>query len=321
MKSNIFYDMGKQMTPSDQVVNELLSKIQHAEKISKSNKRWAIGTVACVAIAIPVAMAFLKVPGISSGLGVPSSETSMRTLQNPNGIDNNTAKIPSWAERSYPSRYDTLYMDGKLFTSTKGKIEKGKLDRFLFQTTLTGYDYTDPNFYIDKKNAKQYKLNAAAYSVKGINQKFMVAIQYENQDGFYSYIPNDYVPKTLGEFIDNLNLKENLTIGTIQYESEKDGQKQKATYALSDVSAVWDILLKNTSAKYVNPNGLGVFGGEMGIKVSMNIAAEKDDYISVSKSGYLFTNIYKTMKAFYIGEDNATAFTNYVLKNGTLQDN
>lgn len=310
MKCELFHTMSEQMVPDERVVNELLMKIRRAEK-PVQNRKWIIGAAAaaaCVAIGIPSAILVPKIWGPTPGNSIAGNSEEPTK---------NIALITGWNERSYPSKYDSMTIDGELFSSTLGEIDKDQLGEFLFETTLIGYDYTDPNYYIDREKAKEYKINADVYAVKGVNQRYIVAAQYEGQDGFYTYIPNGYVPETLGEFVNNLNLKETLTIDTILYESEKDGRKITTEYALPDYSVFWDLLAENASAKYEDPNELKKFGGELGIQVSMDIAAETEKHIGISKNGYLYTNIYHTGKAFYIGEDNTTAFINYVLASGS----
>ncbi len=302
MRHQIFRDMGLQMKPNDKSVNELLAQIDAVKKPVPPKRRWIAGSAvaACLAVSVTTALLLPKMAGHRYISIVPPSN-SVGTI----------SKIPGWEERSLPSKFDTMTIGGALFTSSEKKIAPSSIADFLFKTKLTGYDYTDPNYYIDREKAKKYEIDAEVYAVNSVSPNCLVAVKYNGHDDFYSFTFNNYVPKTLGELIDNLNLTENLTFQTVFYDDEL-----KMEYTIPDQTKIWDFLLANRSASSINAQELGQFGGEMGIKISLDVLpCEPGTTIGISKSGYLFTNIMGSLKAFQIGENQANAFINDVLEN------
>lgn len=280
-----------------------------AGKQKKKIPKYAIGVIGCVGIlgisSAVIIPAFWK-PSPSSSPSVPEEYVSGMTM----GI----AKMSSWEELDLPGKYPDLLIGEKLFTATHHTIPKEKVGEFLFQTTLTGYDTADPTYYKDKENARQETIDADVYAVQGIGRDYLVAVQYKGADGFYTYSPHSYTPQTLGEFVANLNLRENLQIKSIAYVSGNQEQQ----YTVTDAKPLWDIVFANSSASYYDPNDTDIFNefhacDKLTIEVSMELAGEPDASISVSENGYLFTNLYQSGKLFYIGEENAAAVMRYLL--------
>lgn len=281
----------------------------HKKKLSKYWIGIAAGCVGAIGI-----FSAIMIPTLSK----PSSKNVLPDWFY-SSMSKGIAKISGWEELDLPGKYPDLLVGEELFTPTHDTIPEEEVGDFLFETTLTGYDPTDPAYYTDRENAKSCTTGADVYTVKGMEPDYLVAVQYEGEDGFYTYFPNAYVPETLGEFATNLHLKENLKIESIVYEAENG----KQNYTIADSSALWDIVFANTSAQYSDPNDTKIFSqfhSDLSIKVSMEIVAEPSASISISKNGYLFTNLYKTGKLFYIGEENAAAIIQYVLDNGQVKE-
>lgn len=227
------------------------------------------------------------------------------------------ATIPKWEERTISSQFDRIDTDGGFFTATQETLNSSDINELLFTTTLTGYDLTDPNYYLDITKAKQYKKDVEVYSVKSIGSEFLLAIKYDGYEGFYSFIPGNYNPETLGDFIEDLNLRENLAFsGMLNYDREYPMSDE--AYPLPDSDYIWDFLLSNNDAVCQVPDELDNSGdlftkNRININISMNIAGQYEECFSITENGYIFTNLYGS-KTFYIGADKAKAFADYVLK-------
>lgn len=281
-----------------------------AGKQKKKFPKFAIEIIGCVGIlgisSAVIIPAFWK-PSPSSSPSVPEEYVSSMTM----GI----AKMSSWEELDLPGKYPDLLIGENLFTTTHDTIPKEKVGEFLFKTTLTGYDTADPTYYKDKEIARQETIDADVYAVHGIGRDYLVAVQYKGADGFYTYFPHSYTPQTLGEFVVNLNLKENLQIKSIAYVSGNQEQQ----YTITNAKPLLDIIFANSSASYYDPNDTDIFNkfhacdNKLSIEVSMELAGEPEASISISENGYLFTNLYQSGKLFYIGKENAAAVMQYLL--------
>ena len=75
--------------------------------------------------------------------------------------------------------------------------------------TLSGYDEYSKNTYTK---------NGTLYTIKNISKECAIAIQLDGTNEYYSYVNSYYRPETLGEFIEDLNLKEIISFGSIWYD-------------------------------------------------------------------------------------------------------
>ena len=150
----------------------------------------------------------------------------------------------------------------------------------------------------------------------------MIALQFEGDSNFYIYINTFYRPDTLGDFIDDLNLKENVTFGTINYNysyTDNNGEWQYAEVEFYDVNNddIWNMLFSDTSLENVQDDLEVYTNGDFNISINVDIPflGSKRVCITLTDRGYLTTNIFETGKAFYIGEDKVQEFLNYLVNN------
>ncbi|NLZ70594.1 MAG: hypothetical protein GX907_04595 [Clostridiaceae bacterium] len=240
------------------------------------------------------------------------SQTNAMPVVKPSQNDTvlNLAKVPKWEERSLPSKYVSAEIDGQRFVATGTTVATTRLADSLGNITLVGYDEADINFYIENSKIKEYRLDAAVYALHDLDPQCVVAIKYDGQESFYVYVAEDYKPETLGEFMTKLNPQASLQIGEISY----DKANKTYTYELKDIITFWNFLKANSAAKYVNPNELNKFGGEWGVHVYSDLTEDQNLYFGISHDGYLFTNIYHTVKAFDIGTDASAEFIENIIK-------
>ena len=125
-----------------------------------------------------------------------------------------------------------------------------------------------------------------------------------------------YKPATLGEFIDALNLRENLSVGTVYYDYfDENNEHVNVEFTGLTVDKVFEMLLFDGSIANVENYDTMWFHRIMGISVDVAVLGYKNISIAVTEEGYVTTNILDTGKAFYIGEEKVQAFVNYVMEN------
>ena len=222
-------------------------------------------------------------------------------------------RIKRWDEKTLREKYPTVMVKGAEYFATAGKmLGEDSIGEKLTSVMVVGNDvYT----------SRSYSIKCDVYAIKTVSSKYVAAVKFEGFKGYYPYSNMWYTPETLGDFIDDLNLKENLIINNkFYYEYWDGGAPGKGNYimteySLPDPSVIWELLLSDRTAKNMGPE---YYGGKtlMGNSVSVKITGEKNITLSVNEAGYLYTNILGTGKAFYIGKKKANDFARYVKRNG-----
>jgi hypothetical protein len=267
--------------------------------------KWLVPVTACIAFAL--GMGVMHIPDLWS------KKAPVAIVENNPTGNVERAEIaitPPWDEMLINRQFSTITFNGHEYWTSYYPIiiDAALIGEQIDSTTLNGYDIYEE---------KQYTINCEVYSVKTISDEWAVAVKYDGHDGYYPfrYINYNYMPATLGDLIDDLNLRENLVFGPIYDNSSM-------VYTLPDPSVIWDLLLADTSLKLdtsiIDEGGVVLSGVElMGVSIDVEVLGHKNISLSVTADGYLQTNILDTGKAFFIGMDKVQAFIDYVKTNGT----
>ena len=228
--------------------------------------------------------------------GIPSgSEAAKKTSPE-------VCHIPQWNEREIYEQYSSLEYNGIEFSTKAYKTPSA--GRLLGKAAVYGYDtYSD----------KEYTMTVSVYALPSVSEKCAVAVKFDGYDGFYSYVSAGYKPETLGMLIDDLNLRENLLIGEIYYDTFTGEDFISSKYTLADPRVVWEYLLSDTALP--NAGDAHYTVSLMSVAVGITEVGYKKISLAVNADGYLQTNILETGKSFFIGKDKVQAFVDYVLNN------
>lgn len=291
--------------------NEIIKKIEKGEKMKKNNI-WKL----CF---VPAFILFIAVIGIcNNGIFMEKLDTSkkdkwiIKEVKTDKKGESETAKILKWDEMSISQQYGEVEYNNGKYTSRISKISKEHIIKNIGTTTLTGYDtYT----------VTTYRKKGDLYSIKGINENSAIAVKFEGDSEYYVYVNANYRPKTLGEFVEDLNLKENTSFGTIYYNYWDKGTNENINVEFYNVDneIIWKKLFSNLNLeniysdndKYISDN----FSENIDISVNIPILGYENISISLTDKGYLLTNILDTGKGFYIGKDKVQEFLDYIKEN------
>ncbi len=224
--------------------------------------------------------------------------------------ESDIAIVPRWEDLTICEQFPTVAYHNKNYNCKNGKVPAQDIGDNLGSATLTGYDtYTK----------KAYTQNATLYAINTLSQECAIAVQFEGTTDYYAYSNAYYSPKTLGNFIEDLNLKEIISLGSVWYEdsySDKEGNFYYDTIEFPNVEdeTIWNMLFSDTSLKNIYHDTL-VYHKIMTISVDIPILGYKNIGCSVTEEGYLVTNILDTGKAFEIGKEKVQEFVNYILDN------
>ena len=304
--------------PND--MTELAETTDTKEKYRELKKPWYkkpelwTAAAACLCFSVAAGVLFTAAQSKYPTVFMGTSDTDIYLYSS----SETTARIPRWDEMKINEQYSELKFGGNTYSTCSKAFESD--DGFpdtsekLGKATLCGYD-----IYEDKS----YEINAEVYKIKNLSDSFAVAVKFEGENGYYGYQRFDYTPKTLGEFISDANLRENLSFNYISYEDYTDfwGQKHTVRFSAPDSEKVWELLLSDESAPALldyreNPEADNFNDKDiMTISIDVKMPQYNNIALTITEQGYLRTNILSNGKAFYIGKDKTQAFVKYVTDN------
>jgi len=207
------------------------------------------------------------------------------------------------------------------------KISKDNILKKIGRTNLIVYKKNTEDNYIEEfvdSSIKQetYNKTADLFSIKNISEECAIAVKFEGENNYDVYVQPNYKPTTLGNFMEDLNLKEITSFGTVSYDYyDKDVKESVYTEFYNvDNNIIWDKLFSDLSLKTLYDDSMNPFkysSKDVRIHISVNIPilGYKNISIDLSDTGYLQTNILDLGKNFYIGEEKVKDFLDYIKEN------
>ena len=220
--------------------------------------------------------------------------------------------ITPWEEREIYEQYFYLHYNETEYGSHNKPLTPELVGMELGQAEAYGTEYTSTGEKI------KHTTLVSVYEIKNISSACALAVQFEEVDAFYLYTGSWYRPDTLGQFITDLNLNENLSFGNIYYSWDHSSFRFEGI----DPAVVWELLLSEPDAKecyndfelHLRPKDI------MGISISYPLFGIQNVSLSVCEDGYIKSNLLGTGKLFYIGEEKTEAFMDYVWNNCTVYE-
>lgn len=219
--------------------------------------------------------------------------------------------IPHWEDMPIYQQFHDIAFNDISYSARRGVVPTERLGESLGTVTARGWDeYAG----IAGEDANRY-INAELFTITKINPECAIAVRYEGHDTVYACVNSYYRPETLGQFVEDLNLLEEVSFGTVYYEWRSPaGRRATIWFDGVDDQIIKDMLLTETNAENVyDESKLHEMPKRiMGVSVNIPLLGYQNISLSVQEDGYLKTNILDTGKLFYIGEDNTQAFVDYV---------
>lgn len=181
-------------------------------------------------------------------------------------------------------------------------VEDGRLGDSLNAAVLTVWDSGEDT---------TWDVAAEVRGITEIQEKCAIAVWIEEEETWRAFVNTAYTAATLGEFVEDLNLRQDLSFGTV-YGYDSSGET--ILYNGVDSELIWKLLFSNTGAAAVNYEDLS-WQRVMSISVNLPVLGYTNISVSITEDGYLATNILATGKAFYIGEEAVAEFVEYVQNN------
>ena len=234
-----------------------------------------------------------KTNGAEKGNRAPSSQ-------------NESTYVKRWDEMTSAEKFRTVKVNGTDYSAANRPIPSDKIGNSITRLTVLGKDvYTN----------SEYAANADIYEIKGISSECAAAVKYEGDGKYYVCRNSHYKPETLGQFMNDLSLKENLTFVSFGGTQMKNGKAIcDVEYTNVDKAKVWKLLFSDTAAKAVKDYDSMNFETAADIGIDLKLLGYENISLAVTRDGYLTTNILDTGKAFYIGKPAAEKFLSYLEK-------
>lgn len=260
---------------------------------------------------VPILIVLIVIVAFNLKSTQTSDDTRWNTKEvyvNNDNVELGSGVVPTWEYRSITGKYNSLEFLGNEYFSFSTQIGSDKIGENLGTAILSGYD---------DRNQIEHNINSTIYKIKDIPEKYIVAVQFENDNNYYEYINFYYQPETLGELIEDLNMKETIVFGSVLYEysyidSQNNYHKEDIEFPDVNDEIIWQMLFDDLNVRTEN-NNLKPH------KCIMTISAKLSDYRNMSfdlaEDGYITTKLFVSNKTFYIGEDKVKKFLNYVLEN------
>lgn len=223
-------------------------------------------------------------------------------------------ELPHWDELDINGQYTRFEWQGYAYDTAGVGISAENLGEFLGEATASGVDeYTD----------EKHETKVSVYPIDKINEKTALAVKFDNSENCYVYYNQNYVPRTLGEFIDDLNLDENLKISdTATCSTIENGYMTDRKYSNIDTSKLMEILLsgRNVPTESILDYNTFVegdrFEAALEFAVDIPILGIKNLSLEITKGGFVHTNaFFHTSTLFYLGKDKTDSFVQYVKEN------
>lgn len=222
-------------------------------------------------------------------------------------ISDSIAIEKKWEDKIISEKYDECNYDDITYTSTNTTISSQQIETQIDEVILIGED---------KINKVNYNVNGILYSVKNYSKECVVAIKFEGDTNYYLYNNLNYIPSTLGDFIDDLNLKNTTVFNSIWYNYAKTNSDVE-TIEFPEVpdEIIWDKILDNISIKNTPLSAEYIFNTILTIDCEIQEFGYTDLKIYLSDEGYLRTELFYTRNDFYIGKEKVEEFLDYIINN------
>lgn len=291
---------------SEAIGNISTKHIQEAVPVKRTHKKpvWVKWSAIAACLFLAVA-AIIAVPLLNDSS--KRSDFPIKEVQRPQKNDSEIALVPKWEEMTISQQFPEANHNGIKYASQTVEISADMIAFELGDVSMKGYD-----IYMDKS----YNITGKIYRITDISESCAVAIQFDGQSKYYVYVNSYYQPETLGQFIEDLNLRDNLIINSVwQDKSDENGELKTYEYTGLDTETVWNMLLDDTSLEAVEDYDAQSFKTIMSISIDVPLLGYKNISLSMTKDGCLTTNILDTGKAFFIGADKVNDFMQYVYDN------
>lgn len=270
---------------------------------------------------IGVALACAAVLGICFGVKLLGGGGLKFDLLNPADTDDIPIRLKDWEELDPYLKYYRLSFNQKEYGPMITVVAEENLGEFLGNEIAWGYKKGVNGVNPSTTDGSRAETTAKVYAIKGISQKCVIAVKFSEDESFYVYYNRSYSPETLGDYIDGINLTENMKIrGTASGVSVENATTVRRKYYGIDSAKVLELLLSNRDCWNVFYYNRAFTAEEcenaLELAFDIPILGIKNGSLSITKGGLVYLNSLCGNGAyFFVGKDKTDVFVNYVKEN------
>ncbi|MGB4090586.1 MAG: hypothetical protein WBK46_01420 [Ruminococcus flavefaciens] len=195
-----------------------------------------------------------------------------------------------WNEKTLAERFPKFEYNGKTYSLTVQTVADDNIDGKLGEVTLTGFDNSTNTYHT---------INGDVFKIKNISDNCNSALKFEGSDIYYIYFNRDYFPQTLGEFMDDTDIGNTLSLNNMYI---------KGSSAISENASEVLLTLFNSCREVQNTDDYSHHKNIVSFSANIPILGVNNKSIALTDDGYLITNIMEYGYSFYIGEEKVNEF-------------
>ena len=197
------------------------------------------------------------------------------------------AGVPHWEDMEIWEQFSSIRYEDREYGVGRvlgyldcGVVPEERLGAELGTVTATGWD----EYAAMDGEDGEHTTAVAIRAITGISPACAVAVKYDGTDGWYAGVNAYYTPETLGQLIDDLNLREELRFGYIYYNHyDRWGACHDIRLDSPAEERVWELLLSGTEVELFRGKSFRV--PDMDISVDLPILGYENATLSMSKDG------------------------------------
>lgn len=117
------------------------------------------------------------------------------------------AKETPWNQLSNNYKFNVIEFNNNTYNYGESILNNGILDKMLIEKEIKTYN----------DELVEYKINCKIYSLKKVNENYIIAIQFDKENEYYLYVNYNYEINTLKDLMESTDFINNSNINTLSY--------------------------------------------------------------------------------------------------------
>lgn len=208
---------------------------------------------------------------------------------------------PQWDEETIDSRFVEFTRDERIYRSKNHQLANSEIGNFLYDVVIDGQDYATETVY---------QANAKIYQIGGIAEECAVAVRFQGYNDYYVFTNRNYMPETLGDFMDAVNWLETVRLGSAYTPRDTE-------LGAFDSALLMNILAEKREQPLL-PDAV-TLGKLFSVSISDNLLGIRNKSLWFTEDGYMTTNLMEWGYSFNIGAENTQALAAEVGVNSVVE--
>ncbi len=224
------------------------------------------------------------------------------------------AKETPWNQLSNNYKFNVIEFNNNTYNYGESILNNGILDKMLIEKEIKTYN----------DELVEYKINCKIYSLKKVNENYIIAIQFDKENEYYLYVNYNYEINTLKDLMESTDFINNSNINTLSYnyfdikssqvKSKKLSQRKISKIKKDDLYS--SILNKNLNLP-IEKSQQKIYNDYFKYEIIIEFYLSnlnQDILLEMTDSGYLIFCVCNIPYSFKIGEKDVLNFIDYFFK-------